>query len=137
MRFNYDADMDLHIIKHEEQMLKAFSTKIQKYLASLKIYGCNAEVELFWCEQLVKNPTYERLGFDVGYACYVNCEVRRDGQVVKIKSRDGEADYYELSASWTISSISRNFLEKIVDLYSNTDDMDHEMEEWLRLLAIG
>ena len=75
------------------------------------------------------------LPFRIGYACYVCCEVQRDGKEVQVKSADGEADYYLLSATWMVSSIERSFLKAKASLYSDTDDIENDMKELFRLLS--
>lgn len=52
-----------------------------------------------------------------------------------IKSADGEADYYSLSATWMVSSIERSFLKAKASLYSDTDDIENDMKELFRLLS--
>ena len=76
-----------------------------------------------------------RLPFHIGYECYVCCEVQRDGKKVNVKSNDGEADYYSLSAAWMVSSIKRNFFRTKVVLYSYDDDAENDMKDLFRLLS--
>ncbi|NCB94634.1 MAG: hypothetical protein EOM40_19100 [Clostridia bacterium] len=84
---------------------------------------------------LKKNKSKERLSIQIGYVCYLYCEVERDGKVVRIKSTDGETDYYELSSSWAISAISRYFFKRKVSLYSIQAEVKEEMENYIVTLS--
>lgn len=97
-------------------------------------YDCFLEVRLFWIDFSTGKCSDRRLPFNLGYTCYVCCEVQKDGKEVCVKSVDGEADYYSLSAAWMVSSIEK-FLKTKVSLYSNTDEIEKDMKELLRLLS--
>lgn len=93
--------------------------------------------DLFWMDFFTEKCSDRRLPFHVGYTCYVCCEVQRDGKEVQVKSVDGEADFYLLSATWAVSSIERSFFKAKVSLYSDTDDIEKDIKELLRLLSNG
>lgn len=135
MKFVYDASKIQSIINHEDIMFEKYSKIISSYLSLFDQYDCSLEVRLFWVDFSTKKRSNRRLPFDVGYACYVYCEVQRDGKEVHVKSIDGEADYYSLSATWMVSSIERIFLKAKVSLYSNTDDIKNDMKELFQLLS--
>lgn len=135
MKFAYDKRKAQHIINHEDIMLETYSKIISSYSSLFEQYDCSLEVRLFWIDFSTKKHSNRRLPFHIGYACYVCCEVRRNGKEVHVKSIDGEADYYSLSATWMVSSIERNFLKTKVSLYSDTDDTENDMKELLRLLS--
>lgn len=63
------------------------------------------------------------------------CEVQKDGKEVRVKSIDGEAEYYSLSATWMVSSIERKFFKTKVSLYSDIDDTENDIRELFRLLS--
>ena len=135
MKFAYDNSKAQCIIKHEDIMLETYSKMIRAYSSRFEQYDCSLEVRLFWIDFSTEKRSDRRLPFHVGYACYVCCEVQRDGKEVEVKSADGEADYYTLSATWMVSSIERSFYKAKVSLYSGTDDVESDMKELFRLLS--
>ena len=137
MKFAYDERKAQRIINHEDIMLETYSKIISSYSSLFDQYDCSLEVRLFWIDFSTQKRSNRRLPFHIGYACYVCCEVQRDGKEVHVKSIDGEADYYSLSATWMVSSIERNFFKTNVSLYSDTDDTENDMKELFRLLSNG
>ena len=135
MKFAYDKRKAQHIINHENIMLETYSKIISSYSPLFEQYDCSLEVRLFWIDFSTEKRSNRRLPFHIGYACYVCCEVQRDGKEVHVKSIDGEADYYSLSATWMASSIERIFFKTKVSLYSDTDDTENDMKELFRLLS--
>ncbi len=137
MKFTYDVSKEQLIINHEDIMLETYSKIIGSYSSLFKQYDCSLEVRLFWIDFLTKKRSNHRLPFHNGYACYVYCEVQRDGEEIHVKSIDDEVDYYSLSATWMVSSIERNFFKTNVSLYSDTDDIENDMKELFQLLSNG
>lgn len=131
----YDKSKAQRIINHEDIMLKTYSKIISTYTTLFEQYDCSLKVRLFWIDFSTERRSNRRLPFRIGYACYVCCEVQRDGKEVQVKSADGEADYYSLSATWMVSSIERSFLKAKASLYSDTDDIENDMKELFRLLS--
>ena len=105
MKFAYDKSKAQRIINYEDIMLKTYSKIISTYTSLFEQYDCSLKVRLFWIDFSTERRSNRRLPFRIGYACYVCCEVQRDGKEVQVKSADGEADYYSLSATWMVSSI--------------------------------
>lgn len=135
IKFVYDKREAQRIINHEDIMLETYSKIISTYSSLFEQYDCSLEVGLFWNNFFTEERSDYRLPFRTGYACYVCCEVQRGGKEVRVKSLDGEADYYSLSATWMLSSIERNFFKIKVSLYSDTDDIENDMKELLLLLS--
>ena len=108
----YDKSKAQRIINHEGIMLETYAKIISSYSPLFEQYNCSLEVGLFWIDFPAAKRSNRRLPFHVGYACYVYCEVQRDGKEVHINSIDGEADYYSLSAAWMVSSVDRDFLKQ-------------------------
>ena len=135
MKPAYDKENAQQIVNHENIMLETYSKIISSYSPLFEQYDCSLEVRLFWIDFSTEKRSNRRLPFHIGYACYVCCEVQRDGKEVHVKSIDGEADYYSLSATWMVSSIERNFFKTKVSLYSDTDDTENDMKELFRLLS--
>lgn len=133
-KFVYDKKEDQRIITHEGMMREAYAKAVACYSPLFAQYGYSLEVSLYWVDFSTRKGYDHRLPFRIGYACYVCCEVQRDGKVVHVKSTDGEADYYTLSTEWMVSSIDRNFFQTKVSLYSDADKAE-DMEELLRQLS--
>lgn len=135
MRFVYTSDKDDEIVRHEKIMLEKYSDILDSYRSIFEQYDCSLKIGHEWTNFLKKEHSTHRLPFENGYECYIYCEVQKDDKEVHIESNDGEVDYYELSASWIISSIERNFFKTRVSLYSDTDDIENDIKELLRLLS--
>ena len=135
MKFLYDKSKSQSIINHENAMLETFSKIIGSYSSLFEQYDCALEVSLFWIDFSTEQRSDSRLPFHIGYSCYVCCEVQRDGKEVRVKSMDGEADYYSLSAAWMVSAIEKNFFKTKVSLYSDTDDAENDIKDLFRLLS--
>ena len=133
-KFVYDKKEDQRIITHEGMMLEAYAKAVACYSPLFAQYGCSLEVSLYWVDFSTRKCYDHRLPFRIGYACYVCCEVQRDGEVVHVKSTDGEADYYTLSTERMVSAIDRDFFQTKVSLYSDSDEAE-DMEELLRQLS--
>ena len=110
---------------------------LDSYRAIFEQYGCSLKVGCGWTNFLKKEYSTHRLPFENGYECYIYCEVQKDDKEIHIESNDGEVDYYALSASWIISSIERRFFKINVSLYSDTDDIENDMNELFQLLSNG
>lgn len=134
MEFVYTPDKDDEIIKHEEIMLEKYSNILDSYQGIFEQYHCSLKVGCGWTNFFREEHSAHRLPFKNGYQCYIYCEVQKDGKEVHVESNDGEVDYYALSASWIISSISRWFFKIKVSLCSATDDIESDMNELLQLL---
>lgn len=135
MKFIYDKSKSQSIINHENAMLETFSKIIGSYSSLFEQYDCSLDVSLFWIDFSTEQRSDSRLPFNIGYSCYVCCEVQRDGKEVRVKSMDGEADYYSLSAAWMVSAIEKNFFKTKVSLYSDTDDVENDIKDLFRLLS--
>ena len=135
IEFAYDKRKAQRIIHHEGIMLETYSKIISSYSALFEQYDCSLEVRLFWIDFSTEKRSNYRLPFHIGYACYVCCEVQKDGKEVRVKSIDGEAECYSLSATWMVSSIERKFFKTKVSLYSDIDDTENDIRELFRLLS--
>lgn len=137
MKFICNKCDEQFIIKYEMDMLEKYSRIINKYSPSFMKYGCFAEKALFWNNSLTKTRSYQRIELRNGYTCYIYCELVKDDKKMYIKSSDGEADHYQLSAIWPISSIQRFYFKTMVSLYSNMDEVENDIKELLDLLSGG
>ena len=116
-------------------MFEVYTHIINDYTEAFNQYNCVLKVECGWSNFLKKNNSSQRLSFVNGYSCYIYCNVERDGKVVRYEDKDGEVDYYELSAYWSISSISKFFFHLNVCLYEETTDINVEMNRLLKIIA--
>lgn len=85
MKFAYDKSKAQRIINHEDIMLKTYSKIISTYTSLFEQYDCSLKVRLFWIDFSTERRSNRRLPFRIGYACYVCCEVQRDGKEVQVK----------------------------------------------------
>lgn len=115
----------------ETEMLNKYIDIIRPYFMVFNKMGYELNVELGWVNFLQKIWSSKRLPLKNGYECYVYCLVKKDGEEVRIKSDDGEADYYPLITSWMISSISRKWFNLKISIYTNLDDVEAEIDEFL------
>ena len=86
MKFAYDKSKAQRIINHEGIMLETYAKIISSYSPLFEQYNCSLEVGLFWIDFPAAKRSNRRLPFHVGYACYVYCEVQRDGKEVHVNS---------------------------------------------------
>ena len=114
-------------------MLAEYQKIFNTYATAFSEHGCTIKSGCGWSNLLKRNYSEERLPFRNGYACYIYCDVQRTEKSILYEDKEGEADYYEASASWSISSISRLFFHLNVTLWSDTDQIHEEM---IRLLEI-
>lgn len=134
--FKYPIDMERKITKHEENMLKKYSEIIVKnYAAFFESLSFEIEIELSWESGFYKRTcSRSRRKFDPTYCCYVICEIKKDGQVVKISSDDGEVDYYPLSAGWEISRLGFPFIKPYYFLFEDIEEVYEDMDELKKLV---
>ena len=138
MKFIYDESKAERIINHENMMLEKYSEIISSYAPLFNQYDCSLEVKLSWCEHIgdgKRKGSDSRLPFRNGYNCYVCCDVKRDGKLVRVISNDGEVEYYDLSVAWTVSDVRRYFFKLKVSLYSGMSFVEDDMKVMLRLLS--
>ena len=83
-------------------MLIEYSRIINQYSDVFAKYGCSLDVGFIWVNNRRKSKSTSRMTFQNGYSCYIYCDVLRNGKVLRYKTNDGEADYYEVSTSWNI-----------------------------------
>lgn len=119
----------------EHEMLKKYQEVAKQYLPLIREYGCELHLELGWSNTLRKEWSPDGLPMKNDYRCYAYCGIERNGEVVRIESNDGEADYYPLDCAWTISEIHRHFCKLRVLLFADIDDdMDTDIKEMLLAL---
>lgn len=131
MRMTYSKQMEPKIYIHEEKMLSIYVQQIKKYDIAFRRKGYELKCGLMWKDNSSKLATMQRVNFQNGYECYVYCVVQENGEEVHIDSTDGEADYYSLSTAWMISSIRRKWGRLQVNLFSEMDEVDTEIENFL------
>ncbi len=134
MRFVYTPDKTDKIVEHEITMLEKYSKIINGYSDMFARHGCTLNVGCVWNNSLKKYSSDSRIPFQNGYACYVFCDVLKDGHTLCYNTCDGEADYYEATASWNISSIEECFFHLMVTLHSEQDGIHDEMAQLLKVV---
>ena len=134
MRYLYNPSMDKAIIENEERWLRRYSDFIKDYEEAFAKYNSTLNVELHWKTSSKEKGTLERPLFKKGYLCFVSCEVRRNGKVIRYNNHDGEVDYYELSMSWLVTEV-RQIFRCYVEMYSGLGDVVEFLEHFLEILA--
>lgn len=134
MSFVYTPDKADVIVEHEITMLEKYSKIINGYSDMFTRHGCTLNVGCVWNNSLKKYSSDSRIPFQNGYACYVFCDVLKDGHTLCYNTCDGEADYYEATASWNISSIEECFFHLMVTLHSEQDGIHDEMAQLLKVV---
>ena len=134
MRSLYNEKQNSYIMAHEEAMLEAYKRIARSYMAAFQDAGCTLDVFLWWTDSKTAKYSRQRLPFQRGYLCYIACEVRRNGEVERVKSDDGEADYYNLEAYWPVSALEGRFFRTYVFLYDTMDGVREEIDSLLGLL---
>ena len=135
-KFEYTNRIDTEIINHEKNMLSLYRKKIKKYMPLFEENGYSLKVGLMWKYFPRDTSILQRENFKNGYQCYVYCVVLKNGKEVRIRSIDGDADYYTLSSSWMISSIFRKFYKLNVELYTYTNDAEDDLNDFLSQVKI-
>lgn len=118
----------------EAEMLEKYIKAIYPYLPLFNGIGYELKVELGWYNSIHRIWSNSRPPLKNGYECYVYCIVEKGGEEVRIKSNDGEVDYYPLVTSWIISSVFRRLHKLKVSYYVNIDDVDTDLNEFLSQL---
>ena len=135
MKMIYTNAVDNEIYMHEERMLLEYTRLIQRYTICFEKYGYALKTGLVWKNSLKKrHPELKRGIFQNGYECYVYCVVQENDKDIFIESSDGEADYYDLSTTWLITSMRRSFWNIQVSLYTELEDIDKELSCLLKEL---
>lgn len=133
--FVYKAGKEPLIIQHENTALALYSEILSEYAPLLEPFACSFKVALYWIDSSTGRRSEQRLPFCAGYTCFIYCEVQRNGKPVRVKSTDGEADHYELSAAWTVSSIGRIGLSTRASLYFNAEEVRAYAGMWYHQLS--
>lgn len=131
MRFKWMPELVSKITKHEEHMLFEYNRVAEKYKEAFAKYECSLKIELKWDNYLsIKRKRYDyRLPLQIGYRCFIDYMVQKDGEELKLISDDGEADYYSYGESVNITWI--HWLWGVRKIFLSTDNMD-VFEEDLR-----
>ena len=135
MNFFYTPRKVTQIVQHEGDMLEKYQRKINKYSKRFSLYGCSLCVGLVWINLKTNERSYLRLPFQDGYSCYVYCDIEKNGKLLRHYETNGEADYYELSCIWNVSSISNLFFRRHVSLFTIACDIDDELETNLNYIV--
>ena len=119
----------------EYEVFKKYQEAAKQYLPFIHEHGCELHFELGWSNRLRKEWSPDGLPMKNDYSGCVYCGIERNGEIVRMESNDGEADYYLLDCTWTISQIYRRFGKLRVLLFADIDDdMDTDMKEMLSAL---
>ena len=134
IEFTVVAEKCKEIQAFESEMLRKYTKTIYPYFSIFAKMGYELKVELGWYNFLDGTWSNKGLPLKNGYECCVYCIVEKAGEIVRIKSNDGEADYYELIKEWSISIVSRKFHKLKVCTFSDVDEVENDINELLTQL---
>lgn len=134
MKFMYTPNKIDIIEEHEKNMLEEYSRIINSYSDIFAQYGCTLKVGFVWNNCLKKHTSTTRLPFQNGYLCYVCCDIFKAGKIFSYNTNDEEADYYEASTFWNITSITKFFFKLSVTLYTEMNDIHKEMNRLFKII---
>ena len=92
MKFKYMPDKEKIIIEHENKMLAEYQKIFNTYATAFSEHGCTIKSGCGWSNLLKRNYSEERLPFRNGYACYIYCDIQRNGKSILYEDKEGEAD---------------------------------------------
>lgn len=118
MKFQYNVSKKSLIKNYENQMLKKYIEYIN-YLETINDfhqfcdkYNCSIKIGLSWINQNTQKYSDYRIPITKDYSCCVYFELQKSNSTLCVKSYDGEADYYPISASWIITSTTTSIIKK-------------------------
>lgn len=130
-RLNYSKKMEELIIKHEEYMLSSYMKQVKEYISLFEEKGCALKVGLMWKKFPSNITQFQREKFANGYECYIYCVVEKNGEEVYVKSDNEEIDFFSLSTTCMVSSIYRSFFSLKISLYSDMDELNNDLNNFL------
>lgn len=116
------------ICEFEANMFAKYEDAITSYYPLFRAAGCELRLELGWYNPIRKKWSTNRIPIQNGYECYVYCLIEKDGEAVRKKSSDGEADWYPLETEWMITSVRRRMCKLEISLYEDLDDIDTDLK---------
>lgn len=134
IEFIINKEREKEICEFETKMFAKYKEAIVSYAPLFNKEGCELKLELGWSNFIRETWSANRIPLRNGYRCYIYCLVEKGGEEVRIKSDDGEADYYPMETSWMISAVSRRFHKLKVSLCEDLDDVDTDMKALLSQL---
>lgn len=138
MRFKCTTEMTSRIIEHEEKMLFEYNCMVEKYKEAFAKYQCLIRFRMEWynCLTIKQRPVDYRIPLKNGYVCFIGFSVQKNGEDIKLKSDDGEVDYYVLSDSLHITEINWMLVYKKINLFSDMKDFEEELNYFLQMLEM-
>ena len=118
-----------YLAQFENSLLEQIISCTAKIRDEIGKKGFDLVIELEWSNWLTHEWSKNRLSFQNGYMCDINCYIQKDGKCVGIYSDDGEADYYPLLSSTNISHINRKLFKFEIGIISDTDEIIHSIED--------
>lgn len=124
------------IVNHEEITLFELNQIANKYRSTFEKYGCELSLEMKWynCWSIKQKVEDYRIPIKNGYVCFVNLAAKKNGDYVKIKSADGEADYYLLLDSLEVTRLDTNLFFTKNQFITDWEYFEGKLLEFLELL---
>lgn len=135
-KFKYPQTMEEEIIQHEEKIFKYYSEVISKKYGELfQRNDCNIYMKLIWVNDLKRTLSEQRIKMELGYSCYVDCEIQKDGKTVEIFLEEEDLGWYLLARTWMITRIDFTFNNPPYCLIDDTEEIYEDMDEFQELLS--
>lgn len=135
MRNTVTAADAQRICDFEETMYALYEKIAAPYTQTVGQKGCILHTGLAWRNSIRQEYSATRLPPANGYECYFYCSIEKAGNVVRLESTDGEADYYPLELSTMVSMVCRRGFRLQVSLFSGSNDFRAELSDLISLFA--
>ena len=131
MNFEYCKIKDAFLCNYEQNFLKKYEELFYKYDLIINQFGFTLNYGLFWKNYIYRKESLKRISRKNGYTCYLYCSVQKNGKDIKIPSEDGEVEFYYLSETWILTSISRLFLRLYANIYDDPVDVEQVLKTFV------
>lgn len=136
MKFKCTPEQINKIREHEERVLFKYKQIADRCKEKFIKYQCSIKLEMKWynCMSIKQKVFDYRIPLKNGYVCFIDFSVQQNGKDIKLKSNDGEVDYYLLGDSSNITEITWLLVCKKINLFSDTEDFEKELHYYLEML---
>lgn len=134
-KLKYPQMMEEEIIQHEEKTVKYYSEIIcEKYEEFFQKNDCSISLKLIWGNDFKRTLSEQRIKMELGYSCYVDCEIQKDGKTVEIFLEE-DIGWCLLARTWMITRIDFTFNNPPYYLIDDTEELYEDMDEFQELLS--
>ena len=116
---------------YEAMMFLLYKKNTDMYQDRFIQLGYELIIEQWWTNVIHHVKSTQPLPIRNGYECLIYCCVKKNGTPVKLKSRDGEADFYTLETTWAITTVFRKFFKRKISLSSELGKVTSDLDRFL------